>query len=105
MVLLLLLLLPCCCGCPYSRLLLMSCMDWLTWPTMIEEGLRESCCELPIRLFWAVEEELMEEEEEVVPMMDSCEGWMEGMATLSSIRENWPPLEIGISIILPGFFF
>jgi hypothetical protein len=32
------------------------------------------------------------EEEEVVPMMESCEGWMDGMEVSStSPSENWPP--------------
>ena len=94
----------------------MSCIDWLTWPTMIEEGLSDSCCcELPIRLFCdscelpimlfceaerREDEEVEEDDEVAVPMMASCEGWLEGLATLSSMRENWPPLEIGISIMM-----
>jgi hypothetical protein len=57
----------------YMPRLFMSCMDWLTCPTM--EGLtvpRDNC--------W----EDTPEEEEVVPMMESWEGWMEGMEPSST---------------------
>jgi hypothetical protein len=67
--------------CAYMPRLFMSCMDWLTCPTM--EGLtvpRDNC--------W---EDTTEdtEEDEVVPMMESWDGWMEGIEPSSTRpREN-----------------